>query len=183
MGAHRVVQRHHRHPAAVRFHVPRGGAGLASARGGLRVELVRRGGSNTLDTEFCVAALDEALTNYGRPDIFNTDQGAQFTSHEFTSRLLEEQIAISMDGRGRALDNVFIERLWRSVKYEDIYLKDYESGAGLSYGLDMIARGTADDRPAASSTADAVSGRALVGHPGAVLQILFHIEPHSQNQK
>jgi len=92
--------------------------------------------SNTLDTEFCVAALDEALTSYGRPDIFNTDQGAQFTSHEFTSRLLEEQIAISMDGRGRALDNVFIERLWRSVKYEDIYLKDYESGADLCDGLE-----------------------------------------------
>jgi len=92
--------------------------------------------SNTLDTEFCVAALDEALTSYGRPDIFNTDQGAQFTSHEFTSRLLEEQIAISMDGRGRALDNVFIERLWRSVKYEDIYLKDYESGTDLCDGLE-----------------------------------------------
>jgi putative transposase len=92
--------------------------------------------SNTLDTEFCVAALEEALTTYGRPDIFNTDQGAQFTSHEFTSRLLEEQVAISMDGRGRALDNVFIERLWRSVKYEDIYLKDYESGADLCDGLE-----------------------------------------------
>ena len=75
--------------------------------------------SNTLDTEFCLAALDEALTTYGRPDIFNTDQGAQFTSHDFTSLLLENQIAISMDGRGRALDNVFIERLWRSLKYED----------------------------------------------------------------
>ena len=92
--------------------------------------------SNTLDTEFCLAALDDALTIYGCPDIFNTDQGAQFTSHDFTSRLLENQIAISMDGRGRALDNVFIERLWRSLKYEDIYLKDYESGADLSGGLE-----------------------------------------------
>ncbi len=92
--------------------------------------------SNTLDTEFCVAALDDALATYGRPDIFNTDQGAQFTSHDFTSRLLEEQIAISMDGRGRALDNVFIERLWRSVKYENIYLKEYESGADLYCGLE-----------------------------------------------
>ena len=92
--------------------------------------------SNTLDTEFCLAALDDALTTYGRPEIFNTDQGAQFTSHDFTSRLTENQIAISMDGRGRALDNVFIERLWRSVKYEDIYLKDYESGADLYYGLE-----------------------------------------------
>lgn len=87
--------------------------------------------SNTLDTDFCVSALDDALTTYGRPDIFNTDQGAQFTSAAFTSLLLEQQIAISMDGRGRALDNVFIERLWRTVKYEDIYLKDYETGAGL----------------------------------------------------
>ncbi len=91
--------------------------------------------SNTLDTEFCVAALNEALT-IARPEIFNTDQGVQFTSREFTSLLLDHQIAISMDGRGRALDNVFIERLWWSVKYEDIYLKDYESGADLHCGLE-----------------------------------------------
>ncbi len=92
--------------------------------------------SNTLDTDFCLAAVEEAITTFGAPDIFNTDQGAQFTSHEFTSLLLGNQIAISMDGRGRALDNVFIERLWRSLKYEDIYLKDYESGADLCYGLE-----------------------------------------------
>ena len=92
--------------------------------------------SNTLDTDFCLAAVEEAITTFGAPEIFNTDQGAQFTSHEFTSLLLENQIAISMDGRGRALDNVFIERLWRSLKYEDIYLKDYESGADLCYGLE-----------------------------------------------
>ena len=92
--------------------------------------------SNTMDTEFCVAALDEAVRQHPRPDIFNTDQGAQFTSHDFTSRLLQEQIAISMDGRGRALDNVFIERLWRSLKYEDIYLKDYETVADLYSGLE-----------------------------------------------
>lgn len=91
--------------------------------------------SNTLDTEFCVAALNEALT-IARPEIFNTDQGVQFTSREFTSLLMDHQIAISMDGRGRALDNVFIERLWWSVKYEDIYLKDYESGADLHCGLE-----------------------------------------------
>jgi putative transposase len=91
--------------------------------------------SNTLDTDFCVAALDEALT-LGQPEIFNTDQGAQFTSRDFTTLLLDHQIAISMDGRGRALDNVFIERLWWSVKYEDIYLKDYESGADLHVGLE-----------------------------------------------
>lgn len=78
--------------------------------------------SNSLDVEFCVEALDEAL-GHGCPEIFNTDQGSQFTSREFTERLLSSSIAISMDGKGRALDNVFIERLWRSVKYEDIYLK------------------------------------------------------------
>jgi putative transposase len=90
--------------------------------------------SNSLDAEFCVEALDEALA-HGRPEIFNTDQGAQFTSARFTERLLLESIAISMDGRGRALDNVFIERLWRSVKYEDIYLKEYASGADCQKGL------------------------------------------------
>lgn len=90
--------------------------------------------SNTLDASFCVHALREALRDY-RPDIFNTDQGAQFTSLDFTTTLVEHQVAISMDGRGRALDNVFIERLWRTVKYEDIYLKDYVTVADLYEGL------------------------------------------------
>ena len=80
--------------------------------------------SNRLDGSFCLEALDEALA-MGQPEIFNTDQGAQFTSEAFVSRRLDRSVAVSMDGRGRALDNVFIERLWRSVKYEDIYLKDY----------------------------------------------------------
>ena len=80
--------------------------------------------SNTLDSEFCVAALDRALAR-GRPTIFNTDQGSQFTSHAFTGRLRAADVQISMDGRGRALDNVFVERLWRSVKYEEVYLKSY----------------------------------------------------------
>jgi len=79
--------------------------------------------SNSLDSAFCLAALERALTQT-RPGIFNTDQGCQFTSQEFTGRLLEAQVRISMDGRGRALDNVFVERLWRSVKYE-VYLKSY----------------------------------------------------------
>jgi putative transposase len=90
--------------------------------------------SNSLDADFCVSALDDALKQ-GRPEIFNTDQGTQFTSAVFTDRLQSAAIAISMDGRGRALDNVFIERLWRSVKYEDIYLKDYVSGADCQKGL------------------------------------------------
>jgi putative transposase len=82
--------------------------------------------SNSLDSVFCVEAL-EASFQYGSPDIFNSDQGGQFTSQEFTGRLLDRRIAISMDSRGRALDNVFIERLWRSVKYEEVYLNDYQS--------------------------------------------------------
>ncbi len=82
--------------------------------------------SNTIDTAFCLEALDEALQG-GRPEIFNTDQGSQFTAVAFTSRLLDCGVAISMDGRGRAIDNVFIERLWRSVKYEEVYLKGYEN--------------------------------------------------------
>jgi putative transposase len=80
--------------------------------------------SNTLDSAFCVSALERALTQ-ARPAVFNTDQGSQFTSQEFTSRLLAAEVRISMDGRGRALDNVFIERLWRTVKYEEVYLKSY----------------------------------------------------------
>jgi putative transposase len=90
--------------------------------------------SNTLDTTFCLDALDEALDQY-RPDIFNSDQGAQYTSEAFTSRLQSHGVAISMDGRGRALDNVFIERLWRSVKYEEIYLKLHDLVADLETGL------------------------------------------------
>jgi putative transposase len=79
--------------------------------------------------------LDEAIRLYGKPHIFNSDQGCQFTSTEFTSRLKAEGIQISMDGRGRALDNIFVERLWRSVKYEDIYLHDYATGAAVVVGL------------------------------------------------
>ena len=83
--------------------------------------------SNTLDACFCIEALEEALDRYGAPEIFNTDQGSQFTSEGFTGALLSRGVAISMDGRGRWMDNVFIERLWRSVKYEEVYLKGYES--------------------------------------------------------
>jgi putative transposase len=91
--------------------------------------------SNTLEARFCIDALEAAL-ELGQPEIFNTDQGSQFTCESFTSRLLKREIAISMDGRGRALDNVFIERLWRSVKYEDIYLKDYTSVWECETGLE-----------------------------------------------
>lgn len=91
--------------------------------------------SNTMDVGFCLEALDEALQRFGAPEIFNTDQGAQFTSKEFTTRLLEHDVAISMDGRGRWLDNVFIERLWRSVKHEDIYLHAYDDLDEARHGL------------------------------------------------
>jgi putative transposase len=85
--------------------------------------------SITLDAAFCIEALEEALARYGRPEIFNTDQGSQFTSHDFTSVLLKHEIAISMDGKGAWRDNVFVERLWRSIKYEEVYLKAYDSVA------------------------------------------------------
>ena len=90
--------------------------------------------SNSLDTSFCLDALEESLSPT-KPEIFNSDQGVQFTSMAFTSVLESHDIAISMDGRGRALDNVFIERLWRTIKYEDIYLKDYEDVDELYEGL------------------------------------------------
>jgi len=91
--------------------------------------------SVSMESSFCLSALDWALQAKRRPEIFNTDQGAQFTSMEFTGRLEELEIRISMDGRGRALDNVFVERLWRSVKYEEVYLKDYESVPAAAAGL------------------------------------------------
>lgn len=91
--------------------------------------------SNTMETTFCVDCLEQALQDYGQPEIFNTDQGSQFTSEAFTGRLKSKGIAISMDGRGRALDNIFVERLWRSVKHEDIYLKGYATLPELFIGL------------------------------------------------
>jgi putative transposase len=91
--------------------------------------------SNTLDSSFCVDALEEAMAKYGRPEIFNTDQGSQFTAEVFTDTLYSNGITISMDGKGRWMDNVFIERLWKSVKYEDIYLKAYSSMTEAKNGL------------------------------------------------
>ena len=100
--------------------------------------------SNTMDADFCVAALEEALAKNGKPDIFNTDQGSQFTSFAFTNVLRENGIRISMDGRGRWLDNVFIERLWRSLKYECVYLNAFETGsearAGIGRWIDFYNR-------------------------------------------
>ncbi len=83
--------------------------------------------SNTMESDLCVDALEEALGRYGAPEIFNTDQGAQFTSEAFTGVLQASEVKISMDGKGRWIDNVFVERLWRSIKYEEVYLRAYES--------------------------------------------------------
>ena len=91
--------------------------------------------SVTMDDDFCVSALESALRRHGRPDIFNTDQGSQFTGNAFTGTLKEAEVLISMDGRGRAMDNIFIERLWRSVKYEEIFLKEYSSAQEFALSL------------------------------------------------
>jgi putative transposase len=102
--------------------------------------------SISLETSFCAAALDWALQQ-GQPEIFNTDQGAQFTSEAFTSRLEKHGVKISMDGRGRAMDNIFIERLWRTVKYEDIFLHDYTDVGEVIAGLKRYFRFYNHERP------------------------------------
>ena len=102
--------------------------------------------SNTLDTAFCVEALEEALKK-GRPDIFNTDQGAQFTSEAFTGLLQQHEIRISMDGKGSYNDNLFIERLWRTVKYEEVYLKAYQDGRDARINLGNYFRFYNTERP------------------------------------
>ena len=91
--------------------------------------------SNSMDASFCVDCLEDALREHGKPEVFNSDQGSQFTSKSFTDVLKREGVDISMDGRGRALDNIFVERLWRNVKYEDVYLKGYANMAELMVGL------------------------------------------------
>ena len=103
--------------------------------------------SNTLDSRFCVEALNRAIDKNGCPFIYNTDQGSQFTSEEYISLLKRHDIKISMDGKGRALDNIFIERLWRSVKYEDVYLNDYQDGISLRKGLSRYFRFYNTERP------------------------------------
>ena len=102
--------------------------------------------SNTLDGGFRLAAPEDAL-RHGCPEIFNTDQGTQFTAERFTAAVVNAGVRMSMDGRGRALDNVFVERLWRSVKYEDIYLQNYETGEALLEGLQRYFRFYNDERP------------------------------------
>ena len=120
------------HPRVVRrYHVCADAAGLLVSGGRAGLVPSIRGAwalSNRLEARFCLEAVDQALET-GRPEIFNTEQGAQFIGEAFTGRLAEAHIRISMEGRGRALDNVFVERLWRSVKYEELYRRDYADGA------------------------------------------------------
>ena len=103
--------------------------------------------SNTLETDFCIEALRDALTRFGRPTIFNTDQGSQFTAGDFTRALRDREIKISMDGKGRYLDNIFVERLWRSLKYEEIYLHPYDSLTEAREGIGRYFRFYNDARP------------------------------------
>jgi putative transposase len=103
--------------------------------------------SNTLDSTFCLDALDEALHHFPQPEIFNTDQGAQFTADAFTKRLRDRGIAISMDGKGRCIDNVFVERLWRSLKYEEVYLHAYDTATEARSGIGRYLAFYNDERP------------------------------------
>lgn len=106
--------------------------------------------SNTLDADFCVEALKEALAKYGKPVIFNTDQGSQFTSFSFTQALKDAEVKISMDSKGRWMDNIMIERLWRSLKYECIYLHAFETGGEARKGIDKWIRRYNEERPHSS---------------------------------
>ncbi|WP_158602590.1 DDE-type integrase/transposase/recombinase [Proteiniphilum sp. X52] len=103
--------------------------------------------SNSMSAEWCADVLQETIDKYGKPEVFNTDQGCQFTSDTFIKVLTDNEIKISMDAKGRALDNVFIERLWRSVKYGHIYLNVYEDGIPLWKGLDRYSRFYNQERP------------------------------------
>ena len=119
--------------------------------------------SNTMTAEWCAQVLEDAIRLHGRPTIFNTDQGSQFTSEVFTAMLLANGIQISMDGKGRAIDNIFIERLWRSVKYEDIYLNCYEDGLALYKGMEAYFQFYNRERPHQSLDYDTPAMRYLNG--------------------
>jgi putative transposase len=119
--------------------------------------------SNSLEASFCVRALERTLEQYGRPEIFNTDQGSQYTSDEFTGVLKGHGIAISMDGKGRALDNIFVERLWRSLKYECVYMNDYASVPELTEGLTKWFTFYNERRPHASLADDMTPREAYFG--------------------
>ena len=131
--------------------------------------------SNSLDTDFCVAVLEEALGKYGTPEIFNTDQGSQFTSYSFTQVLKEAHVKISMDGKGRWMDNVMIERLWRSLKYECVYLNAFEVGSEARQGIGKWINSYNESRPHSSlddHTPDEVYWqKPRAGYPGTVIKL------------
>jgi putative transposase len=140
--------------------------------------------SNSMDASFCVDCLDEALRNFGTPDIFNSDQGSQFTSIGFTGVLQRHEIKISMDGRGRAFDNIFVERLWRNVKYEDVYLNGYATMGELMVGLSKYFVLYNTERPHQSlayQTPDSVYISASGG--GALIIDKFAESPKTEDQK
>ncbi len=121
--------------------------------------------SNTMDARFCVQAVERAIAEHGVPEIFNTDQGSQFTSAEFTQPLLARGVKISMDGRGRALDNVFVERLWRTVKYDEVYLKSYRSQIDAYTNLETFFRFYNEQRPHSAFG---------IAHPKTPLEVYRH---------
>ena len=122
--------------------------------------------SNSLDVAFCLTAVETALARHGTPQIFNTDQGSQFTSHVFTKQLLDHQIQVSMDGKGRATDNAFVERLWRSVKYDYLYLHVPESGTELYKGLSEYFEEYNHNRPHSSLDYKTPAEVYFTGSPG-----------------
>ena len=131
--------------------------------------------SNTMEADFCVAALEEALARYGKPEIFNTDQGSQFTSDAFTDVLKDAGIRISMDGKGRWMDNVMIERLWRSLKYECIYLHAFETGSEVRQGLNRWIDFYNTQRPHSSlddkTPDEAYWQKARPGYAGPIIKL------------
>jgi putative transposase len=140
--------------------------------------------SNSMDASFCVDCLEEALRNFGKPEIFNSDQGAQFTSADFTGVLKREAIKISMDGRGRAFDNIFVERLWRNVKHEDVYLNGYATMGELMVGLSKYFVLYNTERPHQSlgyKTPDLVYASASGG--GALIIDKFAERPKAKDKK
>ena len=145
--------------------------------------------SNTMDVSFCLAALEEALAKFGKPEIFKTDQGSQFTSAAFTGALGATGVAISMDGRGRWMDNVFIERLWRSLKYEDVYLKGYadgrEAARGIPNGSPFITTNARTRRLATAPDGGLARRRGRpkgCGHDAALGQRVRVAQPQPQKQ-
>ena len=143
--------------------------------------------SNTMDADFCIEAVEEAISRFGAPEIFNTDQGSQFTSPRFTGVLTAAGIEVSMDGRGRWMDNVFIERLWRSVKYECVYLHAYETGSELRAGLGAWVQLYNERRPhsaLAGRTPDEVyKGAALSAGPWPLRPLAGATAPDRQTER